>query len=109
LEVKAMSFEDSQLSRWLSMANVRAKKSVKSKTLEAAKAGKCLVCGEKSWQRGLCCKHYQQYYRTKMALPKRERIQFELDQIEAGRVLVAGQIAEIRRPNPFAPESEVAS
>jgi len=104
-----MSFEDGQIARWLTMANVCAKKSVKAKTLEAARAGKCLVCLEKSWQRGLCCKHYQQFYRTKMALPKRERIQFEQDQIEAGRILAAGQILEIRRPNPFSCEREVTS
>jgi len=104
-----MSFEDSQLARWLSMANVRAKKSLKAKTLEAAKAGKCLICGEPSWQRGICCKHYQNFYRAKMALPKKERIGFEQEQIEAGRVLAAGQINEIRRPNPFTQaESESA-
>lgn len=44
-----------------------------------------------------------------MALPKKERIGFEQEQIEAGRVLAAGQINEIRRPNPFTQaESESA-
>lgn len=105
-----MSFEDSQLARWLSMANVRAKKSVNSKVLERAKSGVCLIddCGCKSWQRGLCCRHYQLFYRAKMSLPKKERIVFEQQQIEAGHILAAHQINEIRRPNPFTSESESA-
>jgi hypothetical protein len=105
-----MGFEDSQLARWLSMANVRVKKSVKIKTLDRAKQGICVLddCGCKSWQRGLCCKHYQLFYRAKMALPKKDRIAFEQEQIEAGRILAAGQIGEIRRPNPFTSESESA-
>lgn len=96
-----MAFEDNQIARWLSMASVSAKKSLKTKTLEAAKAGKCLICGEKSWQRGVCCKHYQQFHRKKMSLSKRDRIAFEQEQIEEGRILASGQINEIRRPNAF--------
>ena len=106
-----MSFEDSQLARWLSMANVRAKKSIKGKVFDRAKLGLCLIdqCDCKSWQRGLCSKHYLQFYRAKMALPKKERVAFEQEQIEAGRILAAHQICEIRRPNPFtSSESESA-
>lgn len=91
------------------MANVRAKKSVKGKVFDRAKQGICLIdgCGCKSWQRGLCCKHYQLFYRAKMAMPKKDRIIFEQATIEAGLILAAHQISEIRRPNPFN-ESESA-
>ncbi len=90
------------------MASVGAKRSVKAKTLEAAKAGKCLICGDPTYQRGVCCKHYQKFYRAKMSLPKRDRILFEKEQIEEGRILAAGQISEIRRPNPFTQDAESA-
>lgn len=92
-----------QLSRWLSMAETRVKRSLEKETIEKAKSGKCLICGNPAnGNRGLCNAHYLQFYRALMAHPKTRRAGFEEEQIREGRVLATGQLREIRNPNPFA-------
>jgi hypothetical protein len=99
-----MSF-DSQLARLISMSGVEVKRQFRSKTVDRVREGKCLVCEAKAWRRGVCCKHYTQFYRAKMALPKRDRATFESTQIELGKILAVGQSREIKNPNVY--ESEV--
>jgi hypothetical protein len=101
-----MSFESSQLSRWLSMSEVKAKRSVEKETVEKAKAGVCLICGQKATgRRGLCNGHYLKFARAKNELPKSKRIAFEESHIREGRILACGQVREIRDPNPFSEAS----
>lgn len=101
-----MGFEQQQISKWLAMANVKAKRSV-VKDVETKAAGcTCLICGKPAiGARGLCVAHYLKFNRTMNLLPKKKRPAFEQEQIEAGRILAAGAIREIKSPNPF--ESEV--
>jgi hypothetical protein len=99
-----MSF-DSQLARLLSMAGVEVKRQFRCKTVDRVKAGKCLVCDQDAVQRGVCIKHYTQFYRAKMALPKRDRATFEKTQIEQGTILAVGQSREIKNPNIYESEA----
>ena len=43
----------------------------------------CLLCSEISHARGLCAKHYQQFYRTR----KTKSATWERQQIKAGKIL----------------------
>jgi hypothetical protein len=101
-----MSYEESQLARYLSMAVTRVKRSKESETLSKARSGVCLICGKaENNRRGLCVAHYHQFMRAKMALPKGKRVAFEEQQILEGRILATGQIREIRTPNVFIDKS----
>ena len=99
-----MSF-DSQIARLLSMAGVEVKRQFRCKTVDRVKAGKCLVCDADAVQRGVCIKHYTQFYRAKMALPKKDRAAFESHAIEQGKILGVGQCREIRNPNVYESEA----
>jgi NAD(P)H-hydrate repair Nnr-like enzyme with NAD(P)H-hydrate epimerase domain len=91
-----------QISRWLAMADVTAKSRIAKQINDKAKDDVCLICGKAAnGSRGLCTADYLKFYRTMMALPKKERIAFEEEQIREGRVLASLQINSIRRPNPF--------
>jgi hypothetical protein len=97
---------DTSISRWLAM-DMKVKRPLEQKTIAKAKSGKCLLCESKAGSRGLCNAHYLQFYKTLTALPKRERIEFEAEQIREGRILPSGHIRQIRKPNPFLqPEQE---
>lgn len=100
------SFEQQQFSRWIAMAQTKPKRSVAKEVGCKAADGKCLICGKPAnSSRGLCTAHYLQFYRTLQSLPRKERAAFEQEQIEAGRVLAAGAIREIKNPNPFASDT----
>ena len=73
----------------------------KETTKERMLAGKCLHCDSDEHQRGLCVKHYMQFRRTMLALPKNQQRAFEANQIKAGNVLAAGHIRELTTDNPF--------
>jgi len=97
-----MGFETSQLARYLSMAQVRAKRSIEKETLEKVKSGNCLICGKsQNGKRGLCNAHYLAFDRRKKEYPNDRRAAFEEEQIREGRILPVGQLREIRNPNPF--------
>lgn len=98
-----MSFAEQQLSRWLSMAETQAKRTILKDVHQSVRDGKCLVCEDKddNNRRGLCMACYQQFLRTRASKPKRERIEFEEINIREGRILPVGQLREIRKPNPF--------
>lgn len=84
------------------MAEVTAKSKIAKQINEKAETNVCLICGKNAnGSRGLCTADYLRFYRTLMALPKKERIEFEEKQIREGRVLASLQINSIRRPNPF--------
>jgi hypothetical protein len=101
-----MSYEESQLARYLSMAVTRVKKSKENETFNKARSGVCLICGKpENGRRGLCVAHYHQFMRAKLALPKSKRVAFEEEQILEGRILATGQIREIRTPNVFTEKS----
>jgi hypothetical protein len=76
----------------------------KETTKERVRANVCLHCDSAKHQRGLCCKHYMQFRRTMLALPKSQQRNFEREQIAAGNVLAAGQIRELTTDNPFREE-----
>jgi len=100
-----MSFEQQQISRWLSMASVKPKRSKVGEVNGKVAAGACLICGKPAKSsRGLCVAHYLKFYRTMASIPKNRRAAFEQEQIEAGRILASGAIREIRTPNPFSTE-----
>lgn len=65
------------------------------------RAGKCLHCDGHEHQRGLCAKHYMQFRRTMLALPKKEQADFERTQIAAENILAAGHIRKLTTDNPF--------
>jgi len=65
------------------------------------RAGKCLHCDGKEHQRGLCAKHYMQFRRAMLSLPKSKQRNFEAAQIESGNVLAAGHIRDLTTDNPF--------
>jgi hypothetical protein len=97
-----MGYAESQLSRYLAMAEVRVKRSLEKDTLEKAKSGKCLVCGYPAdGARGLCKADYLRFAREKAALPKSHRRIFDDAQVREGLVLASGQIHEIKNPSPF--------
>lgn len=101
--------DQQQLSRWLAMAETTAKRTI-AKEVEAKVAQcKCLVCGnEANGNRGLCVSHHLQFYRALNELPKRDRPAFEEEQIREGRILGAGQIKRLKRPNPFKSEARAS-
>ena len=100
-----MSFDQQQISKWLAMASVKAKRSVVKDVETKASGGKCLICGkEANGNRGLCVAHYLKFNRTMNLLPRKQRPAFEQEQIEAGRILASGAIREIKTPNPFGSE-----
>lgn len=102
-EAEAMQYEQSQLSRYLSMADTKVKRTKEKETIEKVEGGKCLMCGKcENGRRGLCTAHYFQFVRFKASLPKSERVAFEEEQIREGRILAVGQLREIRSPNVFA-------
>jgi hypothetical protein len=107
-----MSFDFSvdaqqQISRWLAMAEVTAKRTI-AKAVEGKVLGrKCLVCGEKAnGNRGLCTADYLRFTRAMSSIPVRERAAFEEQQIKEGRILAAGAARKIRNPNPFTTEAK---
>ena len=96
-----------QISRWLSMADVSAKKSVAKQVLEKVHANECLICGQTAnGNRGLCVGHALKFYRAQQSLPKAQRAAFEEGHIREGRILAAGELRQIRDPNPFTVTSE---
>ncbi|XZE18774.1 hypothetical protein SH449x_004077 [Pirellulaceae bacterium SH449] len=101
-----MSFDQQQISRWIAMVATKPKKkSVAREVAEKASECKCLICGAPAnGNRGLCVAHYLKFYRTLQELPRKDRAAFEQEQIEKGRVLAAGAIRGIKKPNPFATE-----
>lgn len=102
-----MGYETSQISRWLAMADVTVKRSLRQQTVHAAEQGLCLKCGQpvgKTGRRGLCNQHYLRFHRKKIAKPKSARPAFEETQIRNGRILAAGQVREIRTPDDFPDE-----
>lgn len=97
-----MSFEQSQLAKYLSMAETRVKRSKETETVSKAESGKCLICGKgENNRRGLCVQHYHQFLRAKSSMTKKEGLVFEQEQIHEGRILPVGQLREIRNPNVF--------
>lgn len=97
-----MSFEQQQNSRWLSMLDITAKRTVEKQVSDRVMHKQCLVCGKPATgRRGLCNGHYLQFNRTVLAMPSKERLDFEQEQIREGRVLASGQIRQIKKPNPF--------
>lgn len=80
---------------------VTPSRSVAAKVNERVKACKCLVCDSDAERRGLCFRHYQQYRRTLAEKPRKDRADFEVAQIKAGKVLPVGEMARIKRDNPF--------
>ena len=62
---------------------------------------KCLHCEGTEHQRGLCAKHYMQFRRTMLALPKHKQADFERLQIRQENILAAGHIRELTTDNPF--------
>jgi hypothetical protein len=107
-KMRSMSFEQQQISKWLAMASVKAKRSL-IKEVESKVAGKkCLICDRPAnGNRGLCVSHCLKFYRTRNSLPRKKWAAFEQEQIEAGRILASGAIRELKDPNPF--ESEVGA
>ena len=98
-----------QLSRWLSMADTTAKRTLVKEVEAKVSECKCLVCGkEANGNRGLCVAHHLQFYRALNELPKRDRPAFEEEQIREGRILAAGQIGKLKRPNPFKMDSKAS-
>lgn len=88
------------------MSAVKPKRSVAKEVTAKASSGQCLICGKPArGNRGLCVSHYLKFYRTMMSLPEQKRVEFEQRQIQAGRILAAGAIREIKEPNPFLSES----
>jgi len=65
------------------------------------RAKKCLHCDGKEHQRGLCAKHYMQFRRAMLSLPKNKQRNFDLSQIESGNILAAGHIRELTTDNLF--------
>jgi len=65
------------------------------------RAKKCLHCDGKEHQRGLCAKHYMQFRRTMLALPKKQQAGFEASQIAAENILAAGHVRILTTDNPF--------
>ena len=100
-----VSFTDTSISRWLAM-ELKVKRPLEKQTMARAKSGSCLLCDSKAGNRGLCNAHYLQFYKTMNALPKRERAEFEAEQVKEGRILASGQIRQIRKPNPFTSSGE---
>lgn len=87
------------------MAEVTAKRSVAKEVQTKVEAKECLICScAVNGPRGLCSAHYQQFYRSLRAVPKRDRAAFEEEQIREGRVLASGYVGELNRPNPFKSE-----
>jgi hypothetical protein len=70
-------------------------------TKERVRSGKCLHCESAEHQRGLCVKHYMQFRRTMLALPKKQQADFEREQIAAENILAAGHVRILTTDNPF--------
>jgi hypothetical protein len=73
----------------------------KETTKERVRAGVCLHCESAEHQRGLCVKHYMQFRRTMLALPKKQQADFELAQINSENILAAGHVRILTTDNPF--------
>jgi hypothetical protein len=73
----------------------------KEATKERVRAGVCLHCESAEHQRGLCVKHYMQFRRTMLALPKKQQADFEASQIAAENILAAGHVRILTTDNPF--------
>ena len=73
----------------------------KETTKERVRAGLCLHCESAEHQRGLCVKHYMQFRRTMLALPKKQQADFELAQINSENILAAGHVRILTTDNPF--------
>ena len=98
-----------QLSRWLAMAETTAKRSVVKDVETKVSECKCLVCGKvANGNRGLRVSHHLQFYRALNDLPRKDRPAFEEEQIREGRILAAGQILRIKKPNPFKSETKAS-
>jgi hypothetical protein len=80
---------------------VKVKLELKKTVEEKAKQGVCLVCGQKSYRRGLCARHYMQFHRKRLEQPKSKRAEFEVKRIYLGMILPSGQIRELQNPNAF--------
>ena len=96
-----MTYEAQQLSRWLSMAELQAKRSIRSEVIRKAGAGECLICGGQAARRGLCHAHYMEFIRWLGGHPKRDRMELENTEIQNGRILASGQIRKIKKPSSF--------
>ena len=97
-----MGYQNNQLARWLSMTDVKVKRSKTKEVSDRVASGKCLLCdSEGPRKRGLCLRHYMQFVRTISAMPKGKRIAQEEYLIREGLVLPVGQMRELQRPNPF--------
>jgi hypothetical protein len=73
----------------------------KETTKERVRAGVCLHCESAEHQRGLCVKHYMQFRRTMLALPKNQQRPFEIAQINSENILAAGHVRILTTDNPF--------
>ena len=76
-------------------------KKTKETVKQRMRDGKCLHCDGREHQRGLCARHYMQFRRTMLALPKKEQADFERQQIEGENILAAGHVRILTTDNPF--------
>lgn len=71
------------------LMETKPKPSVRKLVEERRESGLCLIpdCPCDANKRGLCDRHYNQYYFCLIQLPVAERIEYEREQIREGRLL----------------------
>lgn len=102
---KVHPMQTAQLSRFLSMSSVTAKKTKAAHVQTRVREQKCLVCEEGSATRGLCIRHYRMFLMQLKSRSQRDRVAYEEELIREGKVLASQQVWEIRRDDPFAIET----
>lgn len=98
------------IARRLLMAELKAKRGKQKEISARVRAGQCIIngCGQKMKQRGLCMKHYNQFYQLLKSLPEDERIQKEQELIHEGLVLPVQEVRNLKE-HPGNPFRQVAS
>ena len=94
----------SEISSWISMADVTVKRSKSKQVTERVKTGLCLHCDNRATRRGLCSMHYQQFRREMLAQPTRERAAWVLSKVRDGLVLNNREVDAINKTNIFRSE-----
>jgi hypothetical protein len=95
-----MHAELSQLLGMLSMS--KANRKISGKVLERVKSRKCLNCENPAKRRGLCNQCYLKFRNKKAGLESTaDRLAFEMNCVQAGKILAVGKVRELRTPNPF--------
>lgn len=89
---------------WMVMAE--PKRTVRERVRRCRDEGLCLVCADaaekvSSVRRGLCQRHYSQWYGQKRGMSDEQAAQYEAESIRDGKLLPARQGQRLDRANPY--------